>query len=71
MPTYEGFATYSTASCIWLHTNGPGSYVPASSSATRPDRADRIRNRFALRHQHIYLAQLHNDLVRLVSLPRH
>src|SRR5829696_5757588 len=36
-----------------------------------PNRAYRLGNALPLRHQHIHLAQLRNDLLGLVSLPRH
>src|SRR6188768_1937520 len=36
-----------------------------------PNRAYRFGNALPLRHQHIHLAQLRNNLLGLVSLPRH
>src|SRR5829696_636986 len=36
-----------------------------------PNRAYRLGNALPLRHQHIHLTQLRNDLLGLVSLPRH
>src|SRR5215204_1270444 len=36
-----------------------------------PNRAYRLGNALPLRHQHIHLAQLRNNLLGLVSLPRH
>src|SRR3954452_5841248 len=36
-----------------------------------PNRAYRVGNALPLRHQHVHLAQLRNDLLGLVSLPRH
>src|SRR3954471_21664772 len=36
-----------------------------------PNRAYRVGNALPLRHQHIHLAQLRNNLLGLVSLPRH
>src|SRR3954470_7307245 len=35
------------------------------------DRAHRVRHALPLRNQHIHLAQLRNNLLRLVSFPRH
>src|SRR3712207_1716150 len=43
---------------------------PVATSVT-PDCPDRIRHRGPLRDQHVHLAQLGDDLLGLVSLPRH
>src|SRR5829696_2225784 len=40
-------------------------------AARNPNRAYRVGNALPLRHQHIHLAQLRNNLLGLVSLPRH
>ena len=44
---------------------------PIVADLADPDLADRIDNAVTLRHQHINLAQLRDDLFRLLALPWH